>query len=484
MKTTLNVKVWMMAFAAVAMTACVKDSVDMTQTEQLAKATYAENFAKKYPNVSLNQSWDLTSKSFDFSLPVSGNGSRRASAVDYNFTRGDWYEVDNNTLSWMHEQLVEGQDNRSLGNPFYMSVPGNEFTIVPIYQGVAGARWDLHVVVDGVDIKVWEKQYNGTEDFNIQIKDGDSNEWHNLHGQQFDGWFGSWPSLFNTDGGDKWTSTGSPNLVTDVRAIPYTFSNLPVGKDMYFYLEITEAANDENNNVWRNRLGTKQSSIKGMMLALDDCPVPANIDPSYEAMIIGCEDADLKDSDWDMNDVVFLVYGKTVPKPVVIETGTPVVQSRTVRYMIEDLGATDDFDFNDVVVDVTESRVTTPTITNGVITSWEETAFTQKAVIRHLGGTLPFVLTIGNTELSEHKGLLDVDVEESFDVTGWNPDTHNVSVKVRQSASSSVYNEVKFPKAGEAPMIIAVNPTQNWMPERVSVPESWFYTPEDEHQQE
>lgn len=479
---TVNVKVLMMSIAVLTMTACVKDNLDMSQGEKAAKASFSENFVKHYPNVDLNRSWDLTSQSYDFSLPVDNNSnSRRAGAtVDYNFTAGDWYEVDNNTLEWMHEQLVEGEDNRSKGKPFYMKVPSSEFTIVPIYQGVAGARWNLHVVVNGVDIKVWDKQYAGTENHNIQIKDGDSNEWHNMHGQQFDTWYGSWPSLFNTDGGDKWTATGETNLVTAVRSIPYTFSNLPVDADMYFYLDITEAANDSVNNVWRNKVGTKQSSIKGMMLALD-CELPANLDESYTAMIIGCEDADLKDSDWDMNDVVFLVYGKKVPETKPIEEGTPVVQSRTVRYMIEDLGSTDDFDFNDIVVDVTEHRITTPLIQDGKIVDWKDTEYTQEATLRHLGGTLPFILKIGDTELAERPGVLGADLEETFPVEGWNPDTHNVSVKVRQSASSGVYHDVIFPKAGEAPMIIAVNPTQNWMKERVSVPESWFYIPEDEN---
>jgi hypothetical protein len=35
--------------------------------------------------------------------------------------------------------------------------------------------------------------------------------------------------------------------------------------------------------------------------------------------------------------------------------------------------------------------------------------------------------------------------------------------------------DIKFPKAGEAPMIIAVDPSQQWMKERVSVPSEWFY---------
>jgi hypothetical protein len=54
---------------------------------------------------------------------------------------------------------------------------------------------------------------------------------------------------------------------------------------------------------------------------------------------------------------------------------------------------------------------------------------------------------------------------------------HNISIKVRQNASSSVFNNIVFPKYGEVPMIIAVDPSQNCMDERISVPASWFYIP-------
>ena len=37
---------------------------------------------------------------------------------------------------------------------------------------------------------------------------------------------------------------------------------------------------------------------------------------------------------------------------------------------------------------------------------------------------------------------------------------------------------ITFPKAGEAPMIIAVDPSKEWMKERESVPASWFYIPD------
>ena len=147
MKT--NVKTMMMVIAASSMVACTKnaDLFDSSAIEQNAKATYAENFTKKYPNVDLNQSWDFSTKQSDYRL---GSGNKaRTRAGEGGITKGSWYEVDNNTLSWMHEQLVEGKDNRKLGNPFYMTVPGNDFTIIPIYQGQAGAMWNLHVVEIG-----------------------------------------------------------------------------------------------------------------------------------------------------------------------------------------------------------------------------------------------------------------------------------------------------------------------------------------------
>lgn len=73
--------------------------------------------------------------------------------------------------------------------------------------------------------------------------------------------------------------------------------------------------------------------------------------------------------------------------------------------------------------------------------------------------------------------MLGSNPDELYAVSGWNINSHNVSVQVKQSTNSTVYNNVVFPKAGEAPMIIAVDPTVQWMNERQCVPESWFYEP-------
>ena len=481
MKT--NAKQLMMVVAAAALTAC-SSNTDLYDTNVInegkqvsVKESYVENFAKKYPNVDLNQSWDFSTKQSDYRM--GSNNKVRTRANDGGITAGNWYEVDNNTLAWMHEQLVEGQDNRSLGNPFYMTVPGNDFTIIPIYQGQAGAMWNLHVVVDGVDYLVWEKSNSEIQKGDIQIKDGDSDEWHNLHGggQSWE----TWNSLYNTDGSDKWLADGKQNLVTAVRSIPFTFHDFPVGAEMYFYLDVTVSGSGDWDGKYHeiNNVGAHESSLKGQMLALQDVPRPANIAEDNEVMIIGCEDADLKDSDWDCNDVVFLVYGKTVPKPIKIEEGDEIEEVKTVRYMIEDLGSTDDFDFNDIVVDVTEIRTISPTYTNGVVTAWNEKGKRQEAIVRHLGGTLPFVLKIGNKEYAaggQDTFQTSPDLKLD-DVTGWTGlnGAHNVSIEVEQKNSEGVF-KVQFPKAGEAPMIIAVDPSQGWMTERQSVPADWFYT--------
>ena len=146
-----------------------------------------------------------------------------------------------------------------------------------------------------------------------------------------------------------------------------------------------------------------------------------------------------------------------------------------------------------MVVDVTQNMVTSHKVTkeNNVIVTDEITGTetSQKAVVRAMGGTLDFTLTIGNTTWQKsvadnakfnvktmyntEKGKVDYDAElATFDVTGWDPYENNVNCAVNQN-NGAVYT-VTFPKKGTAPMIIAVDPTQKWMDERVSIPSGWF----------
>lgn len=147
------------------------------------------------------------------------------------------------------------------------------------------------------------------------------------------------------------------------------------------------------------------------------------------------------------------------------------------RYMVEDLGSKDDFDFNDIVFDVIDN--------NG----------SQKCIVRAMGGTLDFTLKIGNTEWTKSvdgaaagykvgtmyntQGTIDREkVLAEFPVTGWNPNTNNISVKVKTSVSDNVIIEIPFPKQGEVPMIIAFPIVTDWQTERESLPDNWWVIPE------
>ena len=197
-------KLTVMAMTAMALVACKNnDLYDEQALENNTKAEYAANFAKKYPNVDMSKGWDFSTKMpyYGFSSTSSttrGTAITRAGGSEGGFTQTGWYEVDNATVSWMQQQLVEGKDNRSLGNPFYMSVPAEDFTIVPIFQGQAGAKWDLHVVVGGIDYKVWEKSQD------IQIKDLCDLDWHDVKEHPTYQWYSEvhWESLDNTIGDD------------------------------------------------------------------------------------------------------------------------------------------------------------------------------------------------------------------------------------------------------------------------------------------
>ena len=148
------------------------------------------------------------------------------------------------------------------------------------------------------------------------------------------------------------------------------------------------------------------------------------------------------------------------------------------RYMVEDLGSKDDFDFNDIVFDVIDD--------NG----------SQKCIVRAMGGTIDFTLKIGNTTWTKSvegleagyntktmyntQGTIEYDkVLAEFTVTGWNPETNNISVEVKSAVSDEVIIEIPFPKQGEVPMILAFPAVTNWQAERASLPEDWWYIPEE-----
>ena len=145
------------------------------------------------------------------------------------------------------------------------------------------------------------------------------------------------------------------------------------------------------------------------------------------------------------------------------------------RYMVEDLGESDDFDFNDIVFDVCK-------YSDGK----------EKCFVRALGGTLGITIKVGNSTWSKESifNIIDmlntgvgdaVDYSKSlaeFDVTGWNADNSKVSVEV--TGKDGYKWVLNFPEVGKVPFIVATADGKEWMTERNAVPsKEWFGEPND-----
>ena len=449
-------------FAAigVGLMSCSKaDVFDSNAANELKKEQqerdYTSDFVKKYGAVE-GKSWDLATLATSYTLESSNRALTRDGVYNADAVEGEML-VDKATIDWMSTNMKAGANNVAKGKPFYLQVPDNSFTIVPIFQGTASYYWQLWMHVDGIeqDKLIWSKG-------EIQY--------------------------ITSQGSTEWKSPGTGktgmNSAFQIKAPTYEFKNLPKNANMYFYLKVWDSYEKYSKNTINPR---KLTSLNQMMLALINCNVPSNVPANNTVSIIGCEDN--ANGDFDYEDLVFMMYGNPVPPITHVDE---VIKGTPKRYMMEDLGEEKpDFDFNDVVVDVISGREKWKReyeiLENGGWNLIRETKIEDLpdiAVVRAAGGILNFTLKIGNTTWTKsvkfpnyqqmlntgRDGEINYDKElDTFKVEGWNPDKNNISVKVE-----GVDNEITFPETGKAPMIIAVDPTTNWMFERTPVPESWF----------
>jgi hypothetical protein len=437
--------------------------------EEVQKEAYANSFVAKYGQISSTQSWDFTTGEQNLAK------IRGASTINVEVLENgvDWGDVSKLTLEdvtykdhpeWDYKIIKSGvQKNADLfdaininlpekkkwvGNKAVLVAPSSSFYIFPLLSG-GSHRLDLTVKVGNEDpVVIFKKDYTNFQTINGMKKN--NGETVNMRGVKIEA---------------------------------------PVGTPVEIYL-------DKIINVNGNKLPTV-GTTNGQAVYID---VPENVKldlddielaDDHVAKYIGIEDA-ISGSDNDYNDLVLAVVGNPdVPQEKIItENQYQVTTCRAKRYMIEDLGAIGDFDFNDVVVDVEEYTVYTHTVTseNGVKTSdviSSTTAAPTKAFIRALGGTIDFELTIGETKWvkseSEYatatmyntQGTIDYSKAlAEFEVTGYDYDANNITF--RANGKDGRMYTVAFPKTGEAPMMIAVDPTTKWMNERVSIPSSWF----------
>lgn len=463
---------------------CSKEMTTITY-EDVQKQTYAANFVAKYGEIKSDQSWDFSTG--DRMLATRGFTAIKTEVLDQGIDFGDVSNIQSvvKDRNWLHTEIqIPGnvEKNAQLlnamvkalpeakaktGKPAVLVAPSNGFYIFPFFSGGC-LTYDLMVKVgDEEPVKVFSKDWINFQTINGMPKD-------NVY----------------ADGG-----------TVNMKGI---YIEAPVGTRVEVYIDNifchTSAAGNAYEKPFPSPAGTTNGRAIYVELDEDVMPELDGIELKENAVVkyIGIEDIaegrpNGMNSDSDFNDVVLAVVGNPdVPQEKVITKDRYEVKTcKTKRYMIEDLGATDDFDFNDVVVDVEDYTVEIHQVTreNGVIKTdevIETTSAPSQAIIRAMGGTIDFELTIGETKWVKSENNFDVktmyntqgDVDYNkelavFEVKGYDYNANNVGIRVK--GQDGLLFDIKFPKAGEAPMIIAVDPSQQWMKERVSVPSEWFF---------
>ena len=124
--------------------------------EQLEK-DYTSNFVKKYGAVE-GKSWDFATLATSYTLESSNRALTRDGVYNADAVEGEML-VNKATIDWMSTNMKAGANNVAKGKPFYLQVPNNSFTIVPIFQGTASYYWQLWMHVDGIDQdkQIWSK---------------------------------------------------------------------------------------------------------------------------------------------------------------------------------------------------------------------------------------------------------------------------------------------------------------------------------------
>lgn len=192
-----------------------------------------------------------------------------------------------------------------------------------------------------------------------------------------------------------------------------------------------------------------------------------------DQIVLGMED---EGGDCDMNDILFFVKGdfkNDIPQIGEEPDPAPELPQNNLSWILacEDLGSTDDYDFNDIVLEVKKN------VTNNSVE------------VRCLaaGGTIPAYITYNDVEIGEAHALLGGQTNQMINtnsfgaasewqtLTGVSVDMSideiikNISIRVTQNEGDAYATEIKAPEIGEAPQMIIVPGDWEWPAERKGI---------------
>lgn len=466
--------------------------------EEVFRGAYGRNFIHTYGDIDPSVDWDFTDETpllrESFSMTRAG-----ADELDKIVNESGYFTVD----EIMTKEITSLLDNQITDKSFAFLIGENDcFDVFPVYitpEYTGKVKWALQMYVDNQAIIPTSQDYPGWGmEENVQAKYSANDIF-----QKF-----SKSRAYNGDG------LRSKSIKR--------YENSGEKKLMHLALVIGPK-NSNDNYAYR---GSKQSSLHYQMKILD-IPKPAIIGERLETLFVACEATDVSlQTGIRYKSLVLMIVGPRIPKVLYVrndEQGRGWVDESgsSKRYMIEDLGSSSDFDFNDIVVDVEDGGRSTPVSleqkefkgTSAKLTTvsfGEPQVSAAHATLRFLCGTRPFRLYVGdssfglvtdptnqqqtclqllNQELEGEatyfggsKGVVGWEPDTRIDVEGWTSTNNKVSVMVWPKGDVTDENTtggwtVQFPKVGEVPFMMALPTSTQWSAEGMQFTDWQRYVP-------
>lgn len=474
----------------------VEPGNNSTEVEIYAKGTYAYQLVGNYKSVSGKQTlkFDAPENLNDFIVLADGKAKFVKNGDEVSFTddavtrtyyedvEGVWSETSSykefewNEVKSFIKTLEEGEDNTGSGVPVNFDyVAGEEpITIYPIY-------WNAHyyhrigIYIKGEDGKI------KAEHLIYQDKMGDE-----LQYNRNTNWWGNNKWYWQDASGNESVSFNGYKGGR-IRSKGFTI-DLPEGTVYGFYIEVSK-----NRPIW-------DSYNDGKYYTNASLNNPAqNMASSFkqngdEYTYLGFDD-DSK-GDHDLNDLMFIadpepeiidyepVPDPDDPEPDPEPNPEPEPESpSTWTIAVEDLGNTDDYDFNDIVFTIkhvsgTEVATITPLAAGGSLETYlcytdGEGEYHEKEFHSFFGvdgpgsdGTYPLINTQSvNYSASSFEIKVDKDFSVAEKMGGF-----TIKVVNNQTQSTVV---IAAPDAGAAPQMICVPSGWQWPVERVNINDAY-----------
>lgn len=193
-------------------------------------------------------------------------------------------------------------------------------------------------------------------------------------------------------------------------------------------------------------------------------------------VIMGIEDG----SDWDMNDLLFFVDGNftETPEEIAPENPDQPSEEQGIPWIIacEDLGNTDDFDFNDIVFSVSHvagstKATVTPLAAGGVLASDIYFGSQRLGEIHSLLGQSGLAITNTQSGRGSAGKPIEVTVPADFSIA---TNMGGFSIQITDENGNNT-TAIHAPGSGTAPQMICIDGSTNWAwpMERVKISDAY-----------